>query len=123
MPIVEERARVAKLRVEGARIAVRTRIEPAIESVETRLAHDRYEIERVPVGTFFDHPPQERREGDTLIIPIVEEVAVVVKRLRVVEELRITRHEYTTPFQESVEVRRMRASVERTPVNYTQPED
>ncbi len=117
VPLVEEQAYVAKLRVERGRVEVRTRVHTETESVETRLSHENYNVERVAVGRFVDNAPVERREGDTLIIPIVEEVAVVVKRLRLVAELRITRNAYTTPFQESVEVRRMRASVERTPAN------
>lgn len=58
-----------------------------------------------------------------LIMPVVEEVAVVVKRLRVTEELRITRHQYTTPFQESVEVRRIVASIARTTFTPTQAKE
>ena len=121
LPLAEEQLVVGRRRVETARVNVRTSVEQVRQSAETRLAHDTYEIERVAVGAFVDQPPAERREGDTLIIPVVEEVAVVVKRLRVVEEIRITRREFTTPFQESVEVRRMRASVERTPLQPTTP--
>ena len=123
LPLAEEQLIIGRRQMETARVAVRTTVEHVRQSAETRLAHDTYEIERVPVGQFVDHAPVDRREGDTLIIPVVEEVAVVVKRLRVVEEIRITRREFTTPFQESVEVRRMRASVERTPLQPTPTKD
>jgi hypothetical protein len=49
------------------------------------------EIERVTVRRLLDRPAETRQEGDTLIVPLMEEVWVVEKRLLLREELRITR--------------------------------
>jgi hypothetical protein len=49
------------------------------------------EIERVPVRRLLDRPAETRQEGDTLIVPLMEEVWVVEKRLLLREELHITR--------------------------------
>ena len=50
-----------------------------------------------------------------LVIPVFEEVAVVVKRLVLREEVRLHFLPTEQPFGETVEVRRQRAAVERVP--------
>lgn len=49
------------------------------------------EIERVAIRKLLDRPAETRQEGDTLIVPLMEEVWVVEKRLLLREELHITR--------------------------------
>jgi len=49
------------------------------------------EIERIAVRKLLDRPAETRQEGDTLIVPLMEEVWVVEKRLLLREELHITR--------------------------------
>jgi len=53
--------------------------------------------------------------GHTLVIPVFEDVAVVVKRLILREEVRLRFLPTEQPFEETVEVRRQRAAVERVP--------
>jgi hypothetical protein len=48
-------------------------------------------IERVPVNRIISGPAQTRQEGDTTIIPVVEEVITIQKRILLREEVRITR--------------------------------
>jgi stress response protein YsnF len=57
--------------------------------------------------------PQSRQEGDTLVIPVVEERPIVVKRLVVTEEVRLRFVSTETPFEEEVSVRREKATVDR----------
>jgi hypothetical protein len=45
----------------------------------------------VQIDRIVAEPPVQRQEGDTLILPVVEEVLVVEKRLMLREEIRITR--------------------------------
>ena len=52
---------------------------------------DEYDIEHVPVGRILDAPVTQRQEGDTLILPVVEEVLVYRRKLYLREEIRITR--------------------------------
>lgn len=49
------------------------------------------QVERVPINRIIDGPAQTRQEGDTTIVPVVEEVITVQKRLLLREEVRITR--------------------------------
>lgn len=74
----------------------RIRIDKTVELVPHEAAidvgTDRVEVERIPVNQETDTPPQVRQEGDTLVVPVVEEVLVVTKRYRVIEEVRVTKY-------------------------------
>jgi hypothetical protein len=52
---------------------------------------DDYDIEHVPVGRILDAPVPQRQEGDTLVLPVIEEVLVYRRKLYLREEIRITR--------------------------------
>ena len=52
---------------------------------------DDYDIEHVPVGRIIDAPVAQRQEGETLVLPVVEEVLVYRRKLYLREEIRITR--------------------------------
>jgi stress response protein YsnF len=51
--------------------------------------------------------------GNTLIVPVLEEVLVVQKRIRLREEIHITRHRRETHAPQSVTVRTERVEVKR----------
>ncbi len=55
------------------------------------LFSEEVSVERVPVNRIIDGPAQTRQEGDTTVIPVVEEVITIQKRLFLREEVRITR--------------------------------
>ena len=59
--------------------------------------------------------PIKREEGDVLIIPVLEEVVVVEKRLMLKEELRIRRSRGERPVRETVTLRTEEVSIEQTP--------
>ena len=56
---------------------------------------DDYDIEHVPVGRIIDAPVTQRQEGETLVLPVVEEVLVYRRKLYLREEIRITRRKKT----------------------------
>jgi len=61
------------------------------KALEDKLYRDGYSIERVKVDRFITEPVAQRQEGDTLILPVMEEVLVVEKRMMLREEIRITK--------------------------------
>jgi uncharacterized protein (TIGR02271 family) len=69
-------------------------------------------IERVPINRVVEAPIVARSEEDTLIIPLLEEVLVVEKRLLLKEELRITKKRIETHLPQRVTLRREEAIVE-----------
>jgi stress response protein YsnF len=73
------------------RVLIHKRVETHPVEQEIELEHEVVDIERVPVGEDVDDIPPVRQEGETTVVPVVEEVLVVEKRLRLVEEVRITK--------------------------------
>jgi stress response protein YsnF len=113
VPIVEESATVGKRTVETARVRIRTEIDEREELLRDLLTREDVRIERVAVGRTIDEIPPPREEGDVTIIPIVDEIAVVEKRLVLREELHIVRVRTVESVEQRVKLRSTRAVVER----------
>ena len=117
IPVAEERARILTQEVVKGRIQVRLATEEVEEMVHATLAGRRATIERVPMDIELAEPPPVRREGDTIVVPVVEEVLVVERRLRLREEIRL----HLVPTQEEVAVP-VRRRVQRAEVHRLPPE-
>ena len=113
VPVVEETAAVRKERVATETVRLRKRVREEEEVLDVPVQTEAIEVERVPVGRWLDAPAEVRREGDTTVYPVVEEVLVVEKRLRLVEEVRVTRRQETRRVRERVALRREEVLVER----------
>jgi uncharacterized protein (TIGR02271 family) len=113
IPLVEERLSVAKRQVENGRVRVHVTVEEREETVTEHLARDDLQIERVPRNVRLTEVPHVRLEGNTTIVPVVEEVLVVEKALMLVEEIHICRRSVSETAQIPVTVRSERAKVER----------
>ncbi len=113
VPVVEETAVVRKERVAAETVRLHKRVHEEEEVLDVPVQTEAIEVERVPVGRWIDAPAEVRREGDTTVYPVVEEVLVVEKRLRLVEEVRVTRRQETRRVQERVALRREEVVVER----------
>ena len=113
VPVVEEAAVVRKERVVTETVRLHKRVHEEEEVLDVPVRTEAVEVERVPVGRWLDAPAEVRREGDTTVYPVVEEVLVVEKRLRLVEEVRVTRRQGTRRVQERVGLRREEVVVER----------
>ena len=104
---------VHKERVATEKVRLHKRVHEHEELVDVPVQTEAVEVERVPVGRWVDAPVEVRREGDTTVYPVVEEVLVVEKRLRLVEDVRVTRRQETRRIQERVGLRREELVVER----------
>jgi stress response protein YsnF len=113
IPVIEEQAVISKRLVRGGGVRISKVVREREETVHTTLAHQETDVTRVPVGEFVSEPEQTRKEGDTLIVPVYEEVMVVEKRLRLRERLIITRRLVETEQEEPVVLRAEEAFVER----------
>jgi uncharacterized protein (TIGR02271 family) len=114
IPLVEERARIDKRLVETGRVRIRTIVDEQLARVSEELEHDEVSIERVPIDREVTTAPQVREEDGVLIVPVLEEVLVVEKRLVLKEELHIRRNRSRERFDQAVALRRTRAEVQRT---------
>lgn len=113
IPVVEEQAVVRKRKklIEGVR--VRTAVLEAQEVIDEPLATEDIAVERTPLDHWVDGPVPVRHEGDVTIVTLVEEVVVVEKRLRAIEEIRITKRKSVRHEPQHVTLRREEAVVER----------
>ena len=116
VPVVREEVQVDKQVVDtgrGVRIHKTVAEHPC--HIDERLTRDEVEISHVPVDRIvpLDAAPATRYEGDTLVVPILEEVLVVERRVRIKEEVRITRTRREEHHAETVMLKSEQVSVER----------
>ena len=113
--VVEETAVVDKVRKVTGIVRARTETHEDTAIVDEPLLAEQVTIERVPMDRWIDHPVSVRQEGDTTIIPVVEEVVVLEKRLKLVQEVRVTKQQITRHEPQNVTLRRQNVVVERLP--------
>lgn len=114
VPVVEERLQVDKQAVRKGTVRVDKRVRTEPVRVSEDLREEVIEVERVPIDRFVDHPPSPYQDGDTWVMPVVEEVLVVERRLKLREEVRITRRVTTRNEIQEVERRIEEVEVHRT---------
>jgi stress response protein YsnF len=88
------------------------------EVVSELLAHERVEVERVAIGKPLEEKPSVREEGDTIIVPVVEEIAVIERHLILKEEIRIRRIRSEEQHRERVVLRKQEAEIKREPIDF-----
>jgi uncharacterized protein (TIGR02271 family) len=115
VPIVEETLRVDKEAVTTGKVRVRTIVDAVEDFARATLSEEKVEVTRVPIDREVEAAPSVRTEGDVMIVPILEEVLVVEKRLVLKEEVHIRRHSVEETVEVPVTLRKQRAVVERFP--------
>ncbi|MBC7927158.1 MAG: YsnF/AvaK domain-containing protein [Bryobacteraceae bacterium] len=114
IPAIEEQLRVEKQTVATGSIRIQKHVDKKESVVDEPLIHQTWDVERVPVNRIIDGAFVEPRyEGDTLVLPVLEEVLVVEKRLVLREEMRITRRRSEVREPQTHTVRQERLEVER----------
>jgi len=114
IPVIQEAIRVEKREFESGRVVVHKTVVERDEVVDIILRQQDLSVERVPVGRVVEEAPQTRQEGDTLIVPILEEVLVVKKRLVLKEELHIRKQSSERTEQKTVRLRSEQVEIEQT---------
>lgn len=114
IPVIQEAIRVEKREFESGRVVVHKTVVERDEVVDIILRQQDLSVERVPVGRVVEEAPQTRQEGDTLIVPILEEVLVVEKRLVLKEELHIRKQSSERTEQKTVRLRSEQVEIEQT---------
>lgn len=117
IPVIAEELQVGKRVVETGRVRVRKVVHQREAVVDEPLFRDDVQVERVAINQQINMLPDVRREGDTVIIPVVEEILVVEKRLVLKEELHVTRRRTTVRDQQTVPLLSEELIVERLPPN------
>jgi uncharacterized protein (TIGR02271 family) len=121
LPVVQEELQVDLQKTETGRVRITKSVQERDVLVQQASMHEEIEVERVSVNRFIAEPASIRSEGDTMIIPVMEEVVVIETRLRLKEELRVTKRQITTPRSQSVRLRTEAVHVERVPAQSDPP--
>ncbi|HYD94794.1 MAG TPA: YsnF/AvaK domain-containing protein [Noviherbaspirillum sp.] len=115
-PVMEEQVHVSKRVIDTGRgVRIHKTVSEREEVLDQPLSRDRLEVEHVAVGRVVSESdvPQLRYEGETLVVPVLEEVLVVQKQLLLREEVRITRYREEVRMPETVMLRSEQVQVER----------
>ena len=121
-PLVEETAIVGKREVITGRVRVQTVTDAIEELARADVQRETVDVTRVPIDRIVETAPEIRTEGDVTIVPVLEEVLVVEKRLVVKEELHIRRRVESEAVEVPVSLRKQRAIVERLVPDAPEPD-
>jgi uncharacterized protein (TIGR02271 family) len=89
VPVTEEAVTVQTRQRQSGVVEIRKSVHERTEVVDQPLQAEEVEVERVAINRIVEAPVPVRQEGDTTIIPLLEEVLVVEKRLLLREEVHI----------------------------------
>ena len=112
-PLHAEELSVSRQQIAGDTVQVSIVTREGEGVVDKMLNHERVEIDRLPLGRPVDEIPPVRQEGETTILPVVEEIIVVRRRLILKEEVRIKRLHVSERHQEAVVLRKQEAVITR----------
>jgi stress response protein YsnF len=114
VPLLEERASVDKRTVTTGKVRVVTHTETVEELVRAVLDGEEADVMTVEVDQTVSGPaPRIRTEDGVTIIPVLEEVLVVEKRLVLKREIRIRMRPTSDTIEIPVKLRKQQAKVER----------
>ena len=114
IPVVAERITLEKRLRETGGVRVHKTVHEREQVVDEPLLREAVTVERVAINRMVDGPaPAIRHEGETMIIPVVEEVLVVEKRWMLKEELHIRREQRVVHDPQTVTLRYEEANIER----------
>jgi uncharacterized protein (TIGR02271 family) len=122
LALLAEEFEVRKEAVETGRLRVSKQTHTREAAIDETLLHEQAEVETVPIGRQIFEMPPIRREGETTIVPIVEEVLYTERRLVLKEEVRITRRRISEQFRDHVTLRYQEALITRVQ-SATEPVD
>jgi stress response protein YsnF len=113
IPLVEETTSISKREVVTGRVRVQTVTDTVEELAHADVQRETVEVTREPIDRMVETAPEIRTEDDVTIVPVLEEVLVVEKRLVLKEKLHIRRRVATEAVEVPVSLRKQRAVVER----------
>ncbi len=112
IPVIAEQLDVSKEQVTTGVVRVTKQVSERTETVDEPGFREEVEVKRIPINRYVETPPEVEVEGDTTIIPVLEEVLVVEKRLLLKEEVRVTRKRKEVKSPQEVHLRSEDVKVE-----------
>jgi uncharacterized protein (TIGR02271 family) len=117
LPVIAEQVVIHRnTRITG-RVRISKTAQEREELVDEPLLRQTVHVEHVPINRVVEGEIPVRYDGDTIIIPVLEEVLVVEKRLMLKEELHITQRQDEIRQPQRIVLRSEDITVERTTPN------
>ena len=113
LKLAEEQIELTKQKVVDGRVRVTRSTTEHDEVINTLLNKEKVEVEHVAKAQHIESMPEIREENGVLIVPVVEEEIVVVRKLVLKEEIHIRKVQETVPFQEVVTRRKQQVNIEK----------
>ena len=104
IPVVEEEVATGVRAIRTGAVRVDKHVEKRIRKIESPVIREQVEVRRVPMNRVVAQVPRVRKEGDALIIPVVEEQVTVTKRLVLKEEIHVIKHRKQDRWAQEVEL-------------------
>jgi uncharacterized protein (TIGR02271 family) len=112
VPVVAEELDIRKRAVQTGGIRVHRRVLEHEEEIDMPLLREDVQVRRVLLDREVEGPLPIRKEGETIVIPVVEEILVISRRYRLKEEVYVTKTSREERRQERVTVRRQEADIQ-----------
>ena len=116
IPVIQEEMQIGTRLVDTGRgMRIHKTVAETPHVIEQPLMQDDFTVEHVLHDQVIENAeiPKARYEGQTLVIPVMEEVLVVQKQLRMKEEIRITRVQRQVSTTQTVILKSEQVQVER----------
>jgi stress response protein YsnF len=117
IPVIEESARIERIQTVIGKVRIDKTVQERIEQIDEPLVSEEVEVERVTINRPVDEAPSIRHEGNTLVIPLLEEVLVVEKRLVLREEVRVRKLSKEVRSPQEVSLRSEQIEITRQPAS------
>jgi uncharacterized protein (TIGR02271 family) len=118
MPVVQEKVNVGKKIIEKGRVKISKIVKEESEVLNLSTTTEQVHIKRVPVNQIVENAPEAvRYEGDTMIIPVLQEVTVIEKKLLLVEEIHVTKTSVSSEEVKEIALRKEEIKIERNDNN------
>jgi len=114
IPVIEEYLEVEKTWAAAGEVVIKKSVGSRTETVPVEVGYETVQVDRVPVNRVLADGESVTpwQEDDTLVIPVVEEELVVLKRRVVREEIRVTKQRLARQQEVSETLRSERISIE-----------
>ena len=115
VPVIEEQLQVATKLVERGYVTITKNVVHEDAIINQALNHEEVIIEKKEINQYVNAiPPAVRQEGDKTIISVFKEVAVVEKKIMLVEEIHITKRTINTNVAVRESIRKENVVINRT---------
>ena len=121
--VIHEQVQIDKEVIETGVVQLIKQVSEDRQVVDLPSSREEITVERVARNQYVETPPSVRYEGDTMIIPVLQEVLVTQKKILLVEEVYVTKHRVHEHRSEEVILRKETIVVERTPIESNKQPD